>query len=158
MLLRYLGYCKQYCGEYWGACVLSDHVFLLIRRGCAGTYGSSIFRFLRKLHGVFLSGWTNLHSHQQSRSPFFPKNSEKSLKGPKRERNWLQISGAHCCLRPMQLRTLGAIFPSSAPHTNPQGTSHRSWRGRERKHFPPSPSILSSPNCHFWPSTHSGCN
>ena len=30
----------------------------------------------------------------------------------------------------MQLRTLGAIFPSSAPHTNPQGTSHRSWRGR----------------------------
>uniref|UniRef100_A0A8D1S5B6 Uncharacterized protein n=1 Tax=Sus scrofa TaxID=9823 RepID=A0A8D1S5B6_PIG len=43
------------------------------KSGIAGSYGSSMYRFLRYLHTNLYSGCTSFHSHQQCRRvPFFP--------------------------------------------------------------------------------------
>ena len=55
------------------------------RSGVSGLYGSPVFIFLRRLHTVFISGCTNLHSHRRCTGvPLSPHPRQRSLSAASR--------------------------------------------------------------------------
>ena len=71
-LLPCLGCCEQGCDEHWGTCIFSDHVFLQIYAQGWDCWVVLFLVFLRTLHTVLHSDYTDLHFHQECRRVSFP--------------------------------------------------------------------------------------
>ena len=75
-LLSCPGYCKQRCiCMNLGILTFLGVMFFsgcMPNSGIRGSYGGSVFSFLRSLHAVLYSGCASLHSHQHCKGvPFF---------------------------------------------------------------------------------------
>ena len=60
------------CCEHSAACVFLNYSYYPAQSGVSGSYGNSIFHFLRNCHTVFHHECTNLHSHSVEGFPFSP--------------------------------------------------------------------------------------
>ena len=71
----WLAYCKQCCCEHKGMCILSNNSFVWIfaQMWNTGSYGNSVFSFLKNFHIVFYNAYTSLYFylHSVKGFPFF---------------------------------------------------------------------------------------